>query len=305
MKRRDFLHTAAAFGLTAATSSFPFHAQAKVVSEGENSRIMTLSDGHLRLPLSFIFPDVTQDELQSLIAGELVDEEYVEPGLNLTLLQSGERVVLFDVGSGPNFMPSAGKLADSMNNAGIAPEMITDVLFTHAHPDHLWGILDDFDEVIFPEATLHVPQKEFEFWMNDNTVNLMPDSRKAFAVGAKNRLEVMKEQVSLFEAGSELVAGIESFDTSGHTPGHTSYIIHGTGEPVVVLGDALTNHLVSFQKPMWKSGSDQDPDQGIKTRLRLLDKLAIEQIKMIGYHLPNDGVGLAEKSNSAYKFIEI
>ncbi len=49
------------------------------------------------------------------------------PPCNLTLYRSGERLVLFDAGSGPNFMPSAGRLPDSLDAAGIDPGAITDV----------------------------------------------------------------------------------------------------------------------------------------------------------------------------------
>ena len=303
MNRRSLLQLSAALGSTAFFPDFIAGTQAKQVANSDGVEIMTLSDGNLRLPLSFIFPEVPKEELQKLLSEILVEGEYVEPGLNLTLMRNDNRVVLFDVGSGSNFMPSAGKLADSLDAAGISADEITDVVFTHAHPDHLWGILDDFDEVLFSEATLHVPRKEFEFWSNDATVDLMPDARKPFAVGAKSRLEVMDEQIKLFEVGAEVLPKIEAVDTSGHTPGHTSFVIHAANEPVMVLGDALTNHIISFEKPEWPSGSDQDPEQGIKTRKMLLDRLAADKIQIVGYHLPNEGVGRVEKSENSYRFI--
>ena len=186
MNRRDLLKISAAAGVSLGAFGLPSLAQAKQIASADGIEVLSVSDGNLRLPLSFIFPDVPEAELKALLDGNLVDGEFVEPGLNLTLMKNGDRTVLFDVGSGPNFMPSAGKLMDSLDAAGVASEDITDVVFTHAHPDHLWGILDDFDEVLFSEAVLHVPRREFKYWMDEETVEKTPDARKAFAVGAKN-----------------------------------------------------------------------------------------------------------------------
>jgi len=302
MNRRNLLQFSAALGSTAFLPDFITGAGAKQIVNSDGVEIMTLSDGNLRLPLSFVFPEVPREELQKLLADIVVEDEFVEPGLSLTLMRMDDRLVLFDAGSGANFVPSAGKLGESLDAAGIAPDDITDVVFTHGHPDHLWGILDDFDEVLFSQATLHVPRTEFEFWKDKNTVDLMTDARKSFAVGAKNRFEAMEGQVKLFNPGVEVLPKVEAVDTRGHTPGHTSFVIHGAGEPVMVVGDALTNHIISFEKPDWPSGSDQDPEQGIKTRKMLLDRLATDKMQIVGYHLPNEGVGRVEKFGGSYRF---
>lgn len=303
MDRRSLLKLSAVLGTSLVMPNFVEQVRAKQVAVAENVELLTVSDGNLRLPLSFIFPDVPREELEKVLADTIVGDGFVEPGLNLTLLREGDRRILFDAGSGPNFMPSAGKLLENLDAIGMSPEDITDVVFTHAHPDHLWGILDDFDEVLFPEAVLHVPRKEFEYWTDETTVTRTPEARKVFAVGAKNRFEMIEAQVQLFDAGSEVLPGVESFDTSGHTPGHTAFVIHATDAPIMVIGDALTNHKISFEKPDWPSGSDSDPEKGINTRKMLLDRLAAEKMQIIGYHLPNDGVGRVEKSGAAYKFI--
>lgn len=306
MKRRTLLQYSAALGVSACLPGVVVReANAKLVASSSDVEITTLSDGKLQLPLSFMFPDVPEDELRAALGDAVVEGDFVEPALNLTLLRSDDRLVLFDVGSGPNFVPTAGKLDESLDAAGVTPDDITDVLFTHGHPDHLWGILDDFDEVLFPEAKLHFPQAEYDFWMDDDTVNQMPEARQAFAIGAKNRLEAMQDMISLFEPGGEIVPSVEAVDTKGHTPGHTSFVVHGAGEPVMVIGDALTNYRISFEHPKWPSGSDQDPEQGIETRMQLLDRLSTDKMKLIGYHLPNEGVGTVEKSGDSYRFVPV
>jgi len=212
-------------------------------------------------------------------------------------------LVLFDVGAGPNFMPTAGKLLDNLGAAGIDPTDVTDVIFTHAHPDHLWGLLDDFDELICPEAAYHMSTAEWNYWSADDTLEKTPDDRKSFVVGAQNRFAAIEDRVQLFNPGKEIVPGVESVDTAGHTPGHTSFALHSGANSIMLLGDAITNVAVSFIKPEWFTGSDQDPARGAETRVSLLDRLSAEKTPLIGYHLPHPGAGFVERHDGAYRFV--
>ncbi|MBL4731883.1 MAG: MBL fold metallo-hydrolase [Rhizobiaceae bacterium] len=301
LNRRNFLLASAA---VAATSGLGVsRASSRTVYELGHRKISSLSDGNLVLPVSFLLPDVPGDELEPFLKAHGMSSEAFRPECNLTLVQDGERTILFDAGAGANFMPTAGKLPDQLSESGIDPASVTDVIFTHGHPDHLWGILDDFDEIAFPDAQLHFPQVEWDFWRADDTISKMSEARKVFAVGAQTRLAAMEENVSLFKPGGEILDGIEAVDTPGHTPGHTSFVVHGGSEGVMILGDAITNHVISFQKPDWPSGSDQDAQMGIKTRLALLDRLAGDKMAVIGYHLPNGGAGRVERDKSVYRFV--
>ena len=109
-------------------------------------RIDTLSDGHLVLPYDFSLGLAPKDQLQAVMARYgISDQQTLEPACNVTLLRDGERTILFDVGAGPDFMPSAGKLDEAFEALGLGHDEITHVVFTHAHPDHLWGLLDEFE----------------------------------------------------------------------------------------------------------------------------------------------------------------
>lgn len=303
MKRRSILKAIGLSGLgLLAQPIIPSFAKSKI--KLGHKTIYSISDGHLQLPTSMLFPDVDLVELEALLSSNGLDTKSLSPECNLTLVEDGERKSLFDAGAGPNFMASAGQLLSSMDEEGISPEAITDVIFTHGHPDHIWGILDDFDEISFPRARLHFPRVEWDFWRADGTLEKMDEARKSFVVGARNRMAVMEERVELFNAGDEVVLGIEAVDTAGHTPGHCSFAIHNGSNSVMVIGDAITNHAVSFEKPAWPSGSDQDRELGIKTRLMLLDRLAADNMQVIGYHLPNGGMGYVERKDQAFKFIQ-
>lgn len=265
--------------------------------------LTTVSDGHLVLPASFIFEPMPQDQLGPIIEAYSLDAERLEPECNLTLYRDGTNTVLFDVGSGPDFMPTAGTVLDSLDAAGVAPEDVTHVVFTHAHPDHIWGLLDDFDEPVFTEATFMMGRAEWDYWWNPETVNTIGEARQAFAVGAKRRMEVIEDAVEFFDDGEEILPGIAAMASYGHTPGHMSFELRNGSDAALVVGDAIGNHHVAFARPEWPSGSDQDEEQAIATRTTLLDRLAAEQMTLVGFHLPGGGVGYAEKVDGAYRFV--
>ena len=74
------------------------------------------------------------------------------------------------------------------------------------------------------------------------------------------------------------------------------------GGGLVIGGDALTHPLISFQHPTWKVAVDHEPDRGVATRLRLLDRLATERVRLLGAHLPAPGAGFVERQGGAYRF---
>ncbi len=266
-------------------------------------KIDVLSDGNLRLPVSMLMASAPKDEVQAYFKKNKLSFDELEPSCNLTLVRDGDKTVLFDAGSGANFMPSAGKVVEAMEAIDLDPSEVTHVVFTHAHPDHLWGLLDDFGDPLFSEAEYMISKAEWDYWIDDETVNKIGESRQVFAVGAKRNLEAIEDQVTRFDFETEILPGIRAINTAGHTPGHAAFEIRDGSESVVVVGDVLTNPLYSFEKPNWRSGSDQDQEMGIQARNSLLDQLASDKMQMIGFHIPYPGIGRVEKVDNAYRFV--
>ncbi len=286
-----------------ALSGGPTATFARSVMQFGSSEVISVSDGNLVLPGSFYFDGLPQDELDLILAKHGVPRGQQEPPCNLTLLRQADKIVLFDAGAGAAFMPSAGEILDSLDAEGLAPEDITHVVFTHAHPDHLWGILDDFDDPVFSGAQLMIGQAEWDYWTDPDTVNTIGAARASFAVGAARRLEAVEDQISYFNDGDEILPGVMAHATPGHTPGHMSFEIRDGTQAVMVGGDAIGNAHVAFERPEWASGADQDTDLGAKTRKRLLDQLAVDDIALLGFHLPNGGLGRVERDGSNYRFV--
>ena len=296
--RRAVLKSASA---AAVFGSMPSFSTAEI-SLGAAS-LTTVSDGSLVLPGSFIFEPMEKDALAPILSEYGVSSERLTPECNLALYRDGTNTVLFDVGSGPDFMPTAGTVVDSLDTLGLAPEDVTHVVFTHAHPDHIWGLLDEFDDPLFYEATYMMGRREWDYWWNPETVNTIGEARAAFAVGAKRRMEAIEDSVSFFDDGDEILPGIAAISAPGHTPGHMAFEVRQGSNAALVVGDAIGNHHVAFAKPSWESGSDQDASTAVKSRKMLFDRLTAEQMAIVGFHLPGGGMGRVAKDSDGYKLV--
>jgi glyoxylase-like metal-dependent hydrolase (beta-lactamase superfamily II) len=299
LSRREFL--AAAAGGLAGTSLPAFAATPYRFNHGTFD-VTIISDGHLVLPTSFLAPDAPAAEREALLrAAGVTGSQYNSP-TNVTLIGVKDELILVDMGSGDRFMPTAGKLWDNLKAAGIDKHGITRVVFTHGHPDHLWGTVDELDELVIPNASFFVASAEWDFWTGANAMRGLPSERGGFVTGARRNYAAIKDRVKMIKAGDDIISGLRIIETAGHTQGHVSLELAGS-DGLIVGGDALTHSIISFRHPEWKPTADHVPDQAVATRLKLLDRLAVDRSRLIGFHLPYPGVGRVERKDSAYRFV--
>jgi glyoxylase-like metal-dependent hydrolase (beta-lactamase superfamily II) len=147
-----------------------------------------------------------------------------------------------------------------------------------------------------------VSAAEWQFWTDPNYRTTMPDVLHEFARGSQRDLSAFKDRVKLVKPGEDIVTGMRVLDTAGHTPGHISLELAG-GEGLIITGDAVTNHIVSFEYPGQKFGFDMQHDAAIANRKALLDRAATDKIKLLGFHWSDPGVGYAERKDNAYRFV--
>jgi glyoxylase-like metal-dependent hydrolase (beta-lactamase superfamily II) len=232
-------------------------------------------------------------------------DRYIQP-TNITFVRTAKDLIAIDTGGGPNFMASLGKLADNMAAAGIDPKAVTKVVYTHGHPDHLWGTVDEFDDSLrFSEAAYYMSEAELALWTAADAEQKLPSDRAHFVMGARRNIAALKDRLSPLKPGQDVVTGLTLIDTAGHTQGHVSLQIHaGAGAaPLVVLGDALLNPVVSFAHPEWRPASDHQPEVAAAMRVKLLDRLVADKAEIVGYHLPWPGLGRVERKGAAYAYV--
>lgn len=295
LKRRRLLQCTAALSLIGTRS------WAVTEAAFGDFTIHSVSDGKLVLPVGFLtVPGDDQTEAREILSEAGISGESFDSPLNLALMTRGDEKILFDTGSGSGFMPTAGKLTEALAAIDISPDQITHIVFTHAHPDHIWGALDDFDEPAFANARHMIGRVERDYWLDPATPDRIEPDRLSFVAGAKRRIEILGDLLEVFENGDEVLPGIRAVMTPGHTPGHASFDLDGQ---LFVTGDVVTNPHLAFRRPDILSGSDQEPEIAAKTRIKILNFLSESNINILGYHLPDGGIGKVRRDGDGFAFI--
>src|SRR5579862_265293 len=205
--------------------------------------------------------------------------------VDVLMIRMPGHLVLLDAGWG-----SAGHavLRQSLASVGMRPEQVTDILITHAHSDHVGGLVDEQGRPAFPKASIRMSVNEWAYMQSQD------DTRATAAA--------VKAQVHTFEPGRPLLPGITPIALYGHTPGHVGYEIASNGHKLLDIGDLAHSSIVSLAKPDWAIDYDGDKQQGIRQRRENLQRLATTHELIFAPHFPFPGVGRIERSGDGYRF---
>jgi glyoxylase-like metal-dependent hydrolase (beta-lactamase superfamily II) len=266
--------------------------------------ITILSDGYIKIPAEILVSDARPDERVNIMNRLPIDDGMVRLETNIPLLRRGDEIVVIDVGAGTKYQPTDGKLCSYLSASHIDPMQVTKVAFTHAHPDHIWGTLDDEGSLLFPNATYYVGEAEWAFWMDPDYETNMPSVLHDFARGAQRDLAAVRDRAVFLKPGDEVITGMRALDTAGHTPGHLSFELSG-GDGLIITADATTNQKVALEHPEWKLGYDTIPELAVRNRIRLVDRAASERVKLLGYHWTSPGIGYVERWRGGTRFVPV
>jgi glyoxylase-like metal-dependent hydrolase (beta-lactamase superfamily II) len=267
--------------------------------------ITVVSDGMFSRPIEDEAINVNSNkEMTEFLKSYHLSFSKIYRHTNHVVIEKGESKILVDVGSGNRFVPTVGKLHENLHLAGIDPETITHVVLTHAHPDHVWGIRDDFDEVVFPNAKYFMGETEYGWWMQENLVDTVEKDMQQLVLGAQNSLSAL-EEITLVGGNYEVDLSIKMIDLPGHTPGHMGVRVESGGLALIICGDALKHPYFDFKKPHWFGAQDMNGFETVKTRKMLLDECAVSGSLVLGYHFPFPGVGQVAKIGNSYEFVPL
>ena len=237
----------------------------------------------------------------------LVPSKILKSNVSAFLFKSSDgKNILFDTGFGVSGKPG-GKLLQALKEINISPADIDVVMLTHMHSDHIGGLLDTNGKPRFPTAVIYVADAERDYWFSDNHKNALPAANRGNFDKARKALSAYGDKVLTFTPSKEfpginLLPHITAIDASGHTPGHTAYIIGGRK---LIMGDIVHFAEVQFSKPYISVKYDVDPDAARETRIRLF-KMAVEKkLQIYGMHLPFPAKGSISFGNEkdSYTFI--
>ena len=269
-------------------------------------QVTVVSDGTITFPTEVLWPTPSKEERTAALAADHQPTDELPVQMNTIVVNTGDKLVLVDVGTRGKVWPTSGRLLTNLKAAGIAPDDIDTVLITHAHPDHLWGVLDQADaELTFPNADYAIGETELNYWMQpQHPLANDADWGEVYAENMKT-LPKIKDKLRTVKPGAEALTGISVVATPGHTPGHLSVQIASGSDALFCTADCISNRLVSFEHPDWPLGFDLDGDQGVRTRNSVLDRCATDKILISSFHLPFPGLGHVVRAGSAYRYLPI
>jgi glyoxylase-like metal-dependent hydrolase (beta-lactamase superfamily II) len=323
LTRRNVLTGAAVAGAATLTPGLTSGAQAAAAATGQQApgwyrykvgsiEVTVATDGVNR----FKFPDgfvanQSREQVNAALAAA-----YLQPAPDMIAIpycpcavNNGKQLVVIDTGTGEaNFMKSkgaAGQFQSNLKAAGIDRNQVNVVVISHIHGDHINGLLTADGKPAFPNAEIMVPAPEWKFFIDDGEMSRQSSPRmKGVFAGFRRVFDALGRKVTQYEAGKEIVPGITSVATHGHTPGHMSHIVSSGNSKVYIQAD-VTNLPIFVRNPGWHLMFDQDFKMAEETRRKVYDMLVAERMMVQGFHYPFPALAHIEKSGSGYREIPV
>src|SRR5436305_9585074 len=262
-----------------------------------DAEVTVVSDGPLPLgPPKGTFVGVPDEEVRKMLSDNFLDPDNVVLEQNSPVVNNGDKLILFDTGMGTSkaFGPTTGRQQMSMAEAGIKPGDIDAVVLSHAHIDHIGGIVGSDDKPLFPNAQYYIAQSDFDFWTDEGKLG---SPLKDFVVHARKNLLPVRDRLVFFKDGQEFLPGVQAMAAPGHSVGHTIFMVSSAGKSFTFLGDLTHHPILLLEKPRMQFSYGTDPQQAAETRVKLLDTIATNKIPVMSYHFAWPGYGHIAKGS--------
>jgi glyoxylase-like metal-dependent hydrolase (beta-lactamase superfamily II) len=266
--------------------------------------ISTVSDGYVDSPPGAM-PGLTQDEVDALMIAAQGTAP-IRTSVNMFALRGHGKTYLFDAGSGTTMGPSCGRLPETLEVAGIAPEDVDAIFLTHVHPDHSNGLTSDEGEALFPKAIVIAHEQEISHWFDDAAMAVATErSKTRYFAAARFRLKPYLDRVRTFADGEEILLGITGILCPGHTPGHASYrISSGQGGPdLLIWGDTVHIPEIQVPRPEITMLYDSEPPMAAASRNMIFELVLRDSLLVAGMHVHFPGFARMARVDGQYRLL--
>jgi glyoxylase-like metal-dependent hydrolase (beta-lactamase superfamily II) len=267
-----------------------------------DAEVTVVSDGPLPLgDPSGAFLGVPKEEVKKMLADNFLSPDNIVLEQNSPIVNTGDKLILFDTGMGSSkmFGATTGRQQKSMMEAGIKPGDIDAVVCSHAHIDHIGGIVDADNKPLFPNAQIYISQTDFDFWTDEGK---MGSPVKDFVVHARKNLLPVRDRIVFFKDGQEFLPGVQAIAAPGHTVGHHIFLVSSAGKSFAFLGDLSHHSVLLLERPRMEFSYDTDPKQAAESRVKLLTMLAANKTPVMSYHFAWPGYGHVAKAGDGFHY---
>ncbi|WP_313547005.1 MBL fold metallo-hydrolase [Leifsonia aquatica] len=262
--------------------------------------ITAVSDGHLTADIGLLVNiDPAEASALQQRGGASADAPM---HINSFVIRGAGRCALMDAGAG-GVKGWGGHLLAGLSRAGVEAADIDTVLLTHAHPDHVGGLLDRDGRAAFPHAELRLDPRELAFWMDD--ANLARANERA-----RGNFRLAREVLAAY-AGSirpigadEVLPSVTAVPLFGHTGGHTGYLVPHDTDGVFFWGDTVHFPAVQIARPEASVALDDDPVRAAHSRIEVVQMLSSDSLIAAGAHLGAEGFARVERSRGGYRLTD-
>lgn len=216
--------------------------------------ITAISDGYLSASLDLLSNINPADASRLQQDAGIRDPSSIH--INCYLVRGRGHTILIDAGAG-GFKQWGGMLKENLALAGVLACEIDTILLTHAHPDHIGGLVDASGEMAFPDAELVIHQREIAFWEDDGNLSRASERARGNFLFARKVFNTYRGKIRTF-TDNEVLPGISAMPLLGHTAGHSGYRIESGNRRLLVWGDIVHFPQIQIARPDVSIAFDQD-----------------------------------------------
>ncbi|MBX4931446.1 MBL fold metallo-hydrolase [Rhizobium bangladeshense] len=267
--------------------------------------LTALSDGTIPLPLPELYTNTDAEDARRALAAAFMGTS-TDTSVNAFLVNTGERLVLIDAGTGAYLDGALGDLVANLEAAGYKADQIDDIILTHIHTDHSGGLTIK-GKPVFANATVHVNKREHAFWMETPVESRPANVPLSYFVEAHESLGPYADagRVRTFADNASILPGIGSILRAGHTPGHSSIVVESAGAKIVFWGDVTHGNVLQFDEPDVAIQFDTDQSEAICAREAAFADAANGKYLVAGAHIAFPGIGHVRRDATNYEWVPV